>query len=117
VWGRADTVLWRDYPFLETVLRLRWRTLQRLMLREGLWHGSRESLIMMLSGDSILLWAITSHSRYNREYAQLMSDPEYAHVRFLRHRSPRETDEWLKSLSDQSLSNISASRQSFRLSS
>ena len=100
VWGRADTVLWLDYPFLGTFLRLLWRTLRRLILREELWNGNRESLTMMLSGDSILLWAVTSHPRYNREYAQLMSDPEYAHLRFLRHRSPRETDEWLKSLTD-----------------
>ncbi len=100
VWGRADTVLWLDYPFLGTFLRLLWRTLQRVVVRERLWNDNRESIKMMFSGDSILLWAITSHPRYNREYAQLMGDPEYAHVRFLRHRSPRETDEWLKSLTD-----------------
>ncbi|MBA7674565.1 hypothetical protein ES703_82781 [subsurface metagenome] len=100
VWGRADTALWLDYPFLGTFMRLLWRTLRRLILREELWNGNRESLTMMLSGDSILLWAVTSHPRYNREYAQLMNDPEYAHVRFLRHRSPRETEDWLKSLTD-----------------
>jgi len=98
VWGQADTVLWLDYPFLGTFLRLLWRTLRRLILREELWNGNRESLKMMLSGDSILLWAITSHPRYRREYPQLMSDPEYAHVKFLRHRSPRETEGWLRSL-------------------
>ncbi|MBA7637356.1 hypothetical protein ES703_44999 [subsurface metagenome] len=101
VWGRADTVLWLDYPFLGTFLRLLWRTLRRLILREELWNGNRESLTMMLSGDSILLWAITSHPHYNREYAQLMSDPEYAHVRFLRHRSRRETEDWLRSLKEE----------------
>ena len=98
VWGRADTVLWLDYPFLGTFMRLLWRTLRRLILREELWNGNRESLAMMLSGDSILLWAVTSHPRYRKEYSQLMGDTEYAHVRFLRHRSPRETEEWLKSL-------------------
>jgi len=98
VWGRADTVLWLDYPFLGTFLRLLWRTLRRLILREELWNGNRESLKMMLSGDSILLWAITSHPRYRKEFPQLMGNPEYAHVRFLRHRSRRETEDWLRSL-------------------
>ncbi len=101
MWDRADTVLWLDYPFLGTFLRLLWRTLRRLILREELWNGNRESLTMMLSGDSILLWAITSHPRYGEEYAQLMSDPEYAHVRFLRHRSRRETEDWLRSLREE----------------
>ena len=102
VWGRVDTVLWLDYPFHRTFLRLLWRTLRRLTLREKLWNDNKESLTMMLSRDSILLWAITSHPRYRREYAQLMSDLEYAHVQFLRHRSTRETEEWLRSLRPQS---------------
>ncbi|UCD44135.1 MAG: adenylate kinase [Candidatus Bathyarchaeota archaeon] len=98
VWGRADTVLWLDYPFHGTFLRILWRTLRRLILRERLWNDNRESLAMMLSRDSILLWAITSHPRNTKEFVQLMSDPEYAHIRFLRHRSPQETEQWLKSL-------------------
>ncbi len=100
VWGRADTVLWLDYPFLGTFLRLLWRTLRRVVLRERLWNDNRESLTLILSKDSLLLWAITSHKRRNKEYTRLMGDPEYAHILFLRHRSPRETDEWLKSLTE-----------------
>jgi adenylate kinase family enzyme len=98
VWDRADTVLWLDYPFLGTFLRLLWRTLRRMVTRERLWNDNRESLNMMLSRDSILLWAITSHPRYRREYAQLMSDSEYSHIRFLRHKSLTETEQWLNSL-------------------
>ena len=101
VWGRADTVLWLDYPFLGTFLRLLWRTLRRIVLRERLWNGNREGLTAVFGRDSILLWAITSHPRYREEYAQLMSDPEYAHVRFLRHRSRRETEDWLRSLREE----------------
>lgn len=98
VWGRADTVLWLDYPFHTLFMRLLWRTLRRIILRERLWNDNRESLRMMLSRDSILLWAINSYPRRKIEFPGLMSDPEYAHIRFLRHRSSRETDEWLRSL-------------------
>ena len=101
VWGRADTVLWLDYPFLGTFLMLLWRTLRRIVLRERLWNDNREGLTAAFGRDSILLWAITSHPRYGEEYAQLMSDPEYAHVRFLRHRSRRETEDWLRSLKEE----------------
>ena len=98
VWGRADTVLWLDYPFLGTFLRLLWRTLRRVVVRERLWNGNREGLTAVFGKDSILLWAATSHPRNSKEYPQLMGDPEYAHVQFLRHRTPRETEEWLRSL-------------------
>ena len=98
VWGRADTVLWLDYPFHTLFMRLLWRTLRRIIMRERLWNDNRESLRMMLSRDSILLWAINSYPRRKIEFPGLMSDPEYTHIRFLRHRSSRETDEWLRSL-------------------
>jgi len=98
VWGRADTVLWLDYPFHTLFMRLLWRTLRRIILRERLWNDNRESLKMMFSRDSILLWAINSYPRRKREFPGLMSDPEYAHIRFLRHESPQETERWLKTL-------------------
>jgi len=98
VWGGADTVLWLDYPFHTLFMRLLLRTLRRIILRERLWNDNRESLRMMLSRDSILLWAINSYPRRKAEFPELMSDPEHAHVQFLRHRSPRETEEWLRTL-------------------
>jgi adenylate kinase family enzyme len=102
VWGRADTVVWLDYSFTRVFLRLLWRTLRRLVLRERLWNDNRESLTMALSKDSILLWAINSYPRRKKEYPMLMSSPEYAHIRFFRHSLPSETEEWLKSLANSS---------------
>ena len=98
VWERADTVVWLDYGFTLIFLRLLWRTLRRVVLREELWSGNRESLTMAFSKDSILLWAITSYPKRKKSYPELMVDPEYAHIRFLRHSTPRETEEWLESL-------------------
>jgi hypothetical protein len=69
-----------------------------VVLRERLWNDNQESLAMALSKDSILLWAITSYSRRKKEFPILMSAPEYTHIWFLCHRSPRETEEWLKTL-------------------
>jgi adenylate kinase family enzyme len=102
VWGRADTVLWLDYSFIRVFLRLLWRTLRRLVLRERLWNDNRESLAMALSKDSIILWAINSYPIRKKEFPTLISSPEYAHIHFLRHSSPSETEEWLKSLASSS---------------
>ena len=44
VWGRADTVVWLDYGFPRIFLRLLWRTLRRVVLRERLWNDNREDL-------------------------------------------------------------------------
>ncbi|MBC8225028.1 adenylate kinase [Candidatus Bathyarchaeota archaeon] len=98
VWGRADTVVWLDYGFPRIFLRLLWRTLRRGVLRERLWNDNRESLTLALSKDSILLWAIKSYPKNKEEYPKWMSSLEYAHIRFLRQDSPRETEAWLKSL-------------------
>jgi len=98
VWGRADTVVWLDYSFTRIFLRLLWRTFRRVITREKLWSGNRESLALAFSKDSILLWAITSYPKRKKSFPKLMEDPEYAHIRFLRHGTPRETEEWLESL-------------------
>jgi adenylate kinase family enzyme len=98
VWGRADTVVWLDYGFTLIFLRLLWRTFRRVILREELWSGNRESLTFALSKDSILLWVFTRHPKRRREYPKLMVDPEHAHIQFIRHSTPRETEEWLESL-------------------
>ncbi len=98
VWGRADTVVWLDYGFLRIFLRLLWRTLRRMVLRERLWNDNQEDLTAVFGKDSILLWAITSYPKNKEEYPKRMSAPEYAHIRFIRHGSPRETEEWLETL-------------------
>ena len=40
----ADTVVWLDLPRRIWLPRLLWRTLGRVVLREELWNGNRESL-------------------------------------------------------------------------
>jgi adenylate kinase family enzyme len=100
VWGRADTVVWLDYSFSLIFLRVLWRTLRRIVTREPLWNGNRESLAMALSRDSILLWAITSYPRRKKEFPELMAEPEFKHIQFLRHKTPRETEDWIMSLSE-----------------
>ena len=98
LWKRADTIIWLDYPFHVSFLRLLRRTIRRIIYREELWNDNRESLRMAFSTDSILLWSIKTHSRRKREYPEIMKDPEYSHIKFHRHRNPEETEAWLNSL-------------------
>jgi len=99
VWGRADTLIWLDYPLPVILWRLLRRTLRRSLGREVLWNGNRESFWkQFFTRESLLLWALTSNGRHRRQYPLLVRQPEYAHLTVIRLRSPRETAAWLASL-------------------
>lgn len=101
VWGRADTVVWLDYPFRRVFGQLLRRTLRRALRREELWNGNRESIRMsFFSRESILLWAIRTHRRRKREYPELLARSEHTRLRVIRLRSPAETRRWLDGLTE-----------------
>ncbi len=95
VWGRADTLVWLDYPLGLILWRLWRRTMRRVFLREELWNGNRESVRGAFCGrESLFVWAITSRPRHHRDYPRLLAG-EYAHMRAHRFRSPRAAEAWL----------------------
>lgn len=99
-WGQADTIIWLDYKLWVVMTRVVWRTFTRIFSREELWNGNRERLgNALFSKDSILLWALQTHRRNQRMYSELTSQPEYAHLTIVRHRSPRTTRTWLAEIS------------------
>ena len=98
VWGRADTLVWIDYPLPIIFWRLGWRTFKRIVTREQLWATNREGWRAIFSRDSLFLWVLQSRPRHRRDYPRLLQQPEYAHLKLIRLYSPRETDEWLKRL-------------------
>jgi adenylate kinase family enzyme len=100
VWGRADTLVWLDLPFLIVLGRLLRRTLRRVLMREELWGTNRETWRdQFLSRDSLFLWAVKTHWRRRRQYAELLALPEYAHLHVVHLRSPRALRAWLDGLS------------------
>ena len=98
VWSLADTVVWLDYPLPVIIGRVVRRTVRRLLRREVLWAGNRESLRKTFSRDSILVWSLTTYRRRRREYpALLAARPDLAAVRL---RSPRAARRWLGSVGE-----------------
>jgi adenylate kinase family enzyme len=98
VWSLADTVVWLDYPLPVVLGRVVRRTVRRLLRREILWAGNRESLRKTFSRDSILVWSLTTHRRRRREYPALLGDrPDLAAVRL---RSPGAARRWLESVGE-----------------
>ena len=97
VWSRVEWVIWLDYPLVVNLWRLLRRSIGRILSQEELWGtGNRETWRNhFFSRESLFVWAITTHGKNRRRYAELMQRPEYAHIRFVRLRSPSATQRWL----------------------
>jgi adenylate kinase family enzyme len=99
VWGRADTLIWLDYPFWLVFFRLLRRSIPRIFSKQALWNGNREDFQnMFLSRDSLFVWLFQSYPRQKETYPELIMDPIYSHLNFIRLRSPRKADEWLNEI-------------------
>ncbi|NLF02781.1 MAG: adenylate kinase [Anaerolineales bacterium] len=100
-WARVQTVVWLDYPLVVVLARLICRTVRRSLTGEELWSGNREELCRALaSRDSIVLWALRTYWRRRREYPTLAGQPQYAHLTFVRLKSPGAARKWLAGLCD-----------------
>ncbi len=101
IWGSATTVVWLDYALPVILWQLTGRTLKRIITREALWNGNRETLRgTFMSKDSILLWSIKSFTRQRQRYPRFFALPEYAHLQVIHLRSRKETGEWLQRLEE-----------------
>jgi adenylate kinase family enzyme len=96
VWARVDTVVWLDLPRSTVMRQVVTRTLRRRWRRELLWGTNRESLRKaLLSRDSILWWAWSTHARNRAEYEALLLGAPSSVVRL---RSRSEVDRWILSV-------------------
>jgi adenylate kinase family enzyme len=96
-WPRADTIVWLDLPRRIVMWRVISRTVRRILRREVLWSGNRESIRTAFSRDSIVVWAWTTYDRRLRDYPnQLAAHP---HVAVVRLRTDREVKAFLAAVS------------------
>jgi len=74
------------------------RSLLRMITRRQLWNGNRERLSSLLSRDpkeNIVLWSWTTHQKNLDSYLAAVSDPAWAHIRFVRFSHPRQCKDFL----------------------
>jgi adenylate kinase family enzyme len=95
LWDRAELIVWLDLPLLSKFWRLAKRTTRRLLSREELWNGNRESLKEALwGGDALFPWAVRAHFRHRRSWPTLLA--ERPHVRL---KTASEVEAWLTTYS------------------
>jgi adenylate kinase family enzyme len=98
-WSRATTVIWLNYAFSVVLWRALTRTLRRVLTREELYSGNRESFCMaFFSCESILLWVITTFHRRRKQYRQLFHTRTFPQLTYVEFRSPTESQIFLKGL-------------------
>lgn len=74
--SRADTLVWLDYSVGTKLWWLVQRTSRRLISRETLWHGNRETLSgILFSRESLFVWFFKSHWSQRRRYGALLAEP------------------------------------------
>lgn len=95
VWNRADTLIWLDYSLPLVFTRLVKRTIFRLIKKEVICNGNRETLLKTFSKDSILLWCLHTHSRRKREFPIVLQQPEFQHLQVIKFKNPRECKRWM----------------------
>lgn len=98
VWGRASHLVWLDYSFGLVMWRAVGRTSRRVLTRQELWNGNRETWRQAVSRHGILWWVLTTYGRRRREYPVLISRPEHAHLTVYRFRKPADASGWVHSL-------------------
>ncbi|MEM8857280.1 MAG: adenylate kinase [Chloroflexota bacterium] len=97
-WKYADTVIWLDYPIWLTTTRVTKRAIQRVWSQEELWPGTgnTESFKNMVTKDGIIWWSISRYHVRKKQYEQAFSSDDYLGVEFIRLRSPKEADQFIK---------------------
>lgn len=97
VWGKADLIVWLDFPLWVLLWRGFKRSVRRIWNREECCNGNRETVRLFLSKYSIVCWILFSFRRRKKEYVQLFNERENV----LRLRNASEVELFYKNLSTQ----------------
>jgi adenylate kinase family enzyme len=99
VWTRATHLVWLNYSFPVIFGRALRRTYRRVVYQEELFGGNRETLVQVLfDRESILWWVIRTYRRRRKEYPQLFTRDEHAHLQVIELSTPVEADLFLAKL-------------------
>ena len=91
---RADTVVWLDFPLRVWFPRLVRRTVGRIVRKDELWAGNRETFRnVFFRRDSLLVFALRTYRPRRKRYTE-----ELRRYNVVRLRSPSDLDGFLRSL-------------------
>jgi adenylate kinase family enzyme len=99
VWPSVETIVWLDFPLRVTLPRIVRRSWRRTRTKELLWGTNYERFWPQLKvwspKDSLLAYNIRHGRAARQRLERAMNDPAFAHIRWVRLRSPGAVREWL----------------------
>ncbi|MAT73101.1 MAG: hypothetical protein CMJ58_26755 [Planctomycetaceae bacterium] len=95
-WPRATALVWLNYSLPVVLRRGIARSVRRVLSRQELFGGNRESWRQMLSGDDIPAWIVRMHWRRRAEIRSLLKRPECQHLRLFECASPADAQRLLR---------------------
>jgi adenylate kinase family enzyme len=109
----ADLVVGLDFPRWVSLRRLLWRTVKRVVTREPICNGNRESMRQVFSRDSIIAWHFRSFARKRRQMREWAAGPSGDKV--LLFRSPAAVARWLRTQVERRSGRIGPAERSGRI--
>jgi adenylate kinase family enzyme len=100
-WGRLHTVVWLDLPLPQILVRVVRRSWRRWRTQELLWGTNTENFwdqLKVWDHDSLLWWALNTHRQKRERLTAAMTDPRFAHIRFVRLTSSREVEAFARAV-------------------
>jgi adenylate kinase family enzyme len=99
-WDQVNIVIWLDFSFIRTLMQAINRAVKRVISQEELWPGTgnRETVRKLFSRQSIVLWTIQTHHRNKIRNARWMGEEKFAHIHFIRLKSPQEAAQFLEQI-------------------
>ena len=96
IWRRCTAIVWLDYSFARVFSRALRRTAHRIITRERLYAGNRETIrTALFDTDGIPWWVMQTHQRRRRQFPALFRQPEYAHATVIQLRTPAAAEAFL----------------------
>jgi len=93
VWRKANHLLWLNYSFRLVFWRAFFRTTRRIISREELFSGNRETLRRTLfNRESILWWVIRTHKRRRRQYRKILESATFTNLELLELSKPKDAE-------------------------
>ena len=100
-WPRADTAIWLDFSFPLVARRIVARSWRRWRSKEHLWGTNYERFwdqLKLWDETSLLTYTWKTRKRHAERYLEAMAEPKWAHLRWVRLRSPREVEQFVATL-------------------
>ena len=96
IWPRATTIFWLDYSFPLVFWRALRRTTMRIVNRETILNGNRETLRgALFSFDGVPAWVLRRYRIVRREYSTLFAGGRHEQARVIVFRHPKEAQRFL----------------------